>query len=337
MKIATVTIYDALNCGSYLQAYALQQVIKKMGHEAVILDGRKNNFYKLLRKWIRKKNTLFYIKQRLKYNQDIKKLKICRDINCHFDKAIIGSDEVWNIKGHFEHVPQFFGRDINADSIIAYATSIGFCSVEDFYKSSEAQEIKKLHKVFPRDAATQQACLRILNQECPIGCDPTILFLDGWTDIVKEYPAPNEKYVLYYSYLDNTPMKENIIKYAHSHGLKIVCANFNYKWADKIVIPSPLEFLNFVYHAECVFTSTFHGTVFSTIFKKPLVVRPSGPKVVDYLQLVGLDSRIYMDGMEYETFKKMVEQTIDYNQVYAVLEPLKEKSIALLSDAIMKE
>jgi len=337
MKIATVTIYDALNCGSYLQAYALQHVIEKMGHETVILDGRKYNFYKLLRKWVKRNDTLFHIRQLLKYKRDIKKLKICRDINCHFDKAIIGSDEVWNIKGHFDHVPQFFGRDINANSIIAYAPSIGFCSVEDFCKSSEAQEIKKFHMVFPRDSATHQACLKMLNQECPIVCDPTILFLDGWIDIVKDYPVPKEKYVLYYSYLDNTPMKENIIRYAHSRGLKVVCANFNYKWADKIVLPSPLEFLNFVYHAECVFTSTFHGSVFSTIFKKPLVVRPSGPKVVDYLQMVGLDSRIYKDGMEYEPFEKMVEQTIDYDQVYAVLESLKDKSIALLSDAIMSK
>jgi len=38
--------------------------------------------------------------------------------------------------------------------------------------------------------------------------------------------------------------------------------------------------------------------------------------------------------MEYERFEKMVEQTIDYDQVYAVLEWLKHKSIAMLSDAI---
>ena len=334
MKVATVTIYDALNCGSYLQAYALQHAIAEMGYETAILDTRKYDFNKLLKKWIKREDTFFHIKQMLAYKKDIKKLAICKDENQHFEKAVIGSDEVWNIKGHFDHVPQFFGRNINADGVIAYAPSIGFCSVEDFCKSEYAQELKNMLAIFPRDDNTQQVCREILKEERPRVCDPTVLLLDEWPKIAGEFSALGERYVLYYSYLNDTPMKENIIKYAHKRELKVICANFNYKWADKIISPSPLEFLNIVNNAECVFTSTFHGSVFSTIFKKKIVVRPSGPKVIDYLSLVGLNDRIYTDGMDYESFEKMVDKKIDYNIVYSVLRTLKQDSLQLLSEAI---
>ena len=337
MKIATITIYDALNCGSYLQAYALQHAIAGMGHETAILDTRTYDLYKILRKWISRKNTIFHIKQRLKYRRDINKLNICKDESIHFDKVVIGSDEVWNINGHFDHGPQFFGDNINADGVLAYAPSIGFCSVEDFCKAPEAQKLKNFQVVFPRDENTQQVCREVLNQEQPRVCDPTLLIIDEWVNIAETFKAPKEKYVLYYSYLDNTPMKESIIRYAHSRGFKVVCANFNYKWADRVLSPSPLEFLSLIHNAECVFTSTFHGSVFSTIFKKQVIIRPSGPKVVDYLELCNLKDRIYTDEMSYDTFEQLVDQKIDYDFVFSVLKPLKEESLKRLSDAIKKE
>jgi hypothetical protein len=77
--------------------------------------------------------------------------------------------------------------------------------------------------------------------------------------------------------------------------------------------------------------------VFSTIFKKQIVVRPSGPKVVDYLTLCGMEDRIYKDGMDYEAFEKMVEQKIDYQNVFSILRPIKDKSLMILTNAIAKE
>ena len=44
MKIGIVTIYDAYNYGSYLQAYALQKVLKSQGHEVIILNCSKDKF-----------------------------------------------------------------------------------------------------------------------------------------------------------------------------------------------------------------------------------------------------------------------------------------------------
>ena len=336
MKIATITIYDALNCGSYLQAYALQHAIASMGHETTILDARHFGLKKQLRRWINRTNLLFRMEQVWKYSRDIKKLNICKDETAYFDRAVIGSDEVWNIYGYFEHIPQFFGEGINAERILAYAPSIGFCNVEDFCKSIEAQQLKNMYAVFPRDNNTQQVCREILNKELSRVCDPTLLILNDWLSIAEQYSALKEKYVLYYSYLDNTPMKKYIIRYAHSRDLKVVCANFKYKWADIGVPSSPLEFLSFVHNAECVFTSTYHGSVFSTIFKKQVVVRPSGPKVVDYLDLCGMKDRIFTDGMDYEEFEKMVDREIDYERVFSVIEPLKEESLKRLSDAIEK-
>ena len=61
MKIAILTLPFNFNYGGLLQAYALQEVLKNMGHEVVFLNRRKNRnstfkhtLVKLLnfRKWI---------------------------------------------------------------------------------------------------------------------------------------------------------------------------------------------------------------------------------------------------------------------------------------------
>ena len=39
MKVAILTLHNTPNnCGAVLQAYALQRVLEKMGHEAAIID-----------------------------------------------------------------------------------------------------------------------------------------------------------------------------------------------------------------------------------------------------------------------------------------------------------
>lgn len=44
MKIGTITFHGALNFGSALQSYALQEVLKGMGHEVRIIDYRSRDY-----------------------------------------------------------------------------------------------------------------------------------------------------------------------------------------------------------------------------------------------------------------------------------------------------
>ena len=80
-----------------------------------------------------------------------------------------------------------------------------------------------------------------------------------------------------------------------------------------------------IYHAEVIFSSTFHGTVFSIICKKQFfVVDTESDKVKDLLGKLGLSERKALD------FLSIVP--IDYAQVEVKLEPLILKSKKFLLD-----
>ena len=334
MKIGIATIYDSLNCGSFLQAYAMQHALEEMGHDVAVLDCHVWTCKRLIKKWISRSDFLFNFRTLMSYRKDLKKLHIEKNKGQKLDAVIIGSDEVWNLQGYFEHSPEYFGDHLNTDKIIAYAPSLGYYSVDDFVATETAQKIKKFRAVFPRDRITQEACEKILGEKCAIVCDPTILILDEWNKLKQPDTKRKEPYIVYYSYLDKTPMMEHIKRYAQESGYQIVIANFNYSWGNEIATPSPLQFLDLISNAECVFTSTFHGSVFSTLFRKQLVVRPSGQKVVDYLHKLGLDDRIYEDGCSYNEFIEQVNKPIAYESIFEQLSAMKAYSAELLRSSI---
>ena len=334
MKIAIVTIYSAFNYGSFLQAYAMQETLKKMGNEVYMLNCSKAPVSQRLRKVISKTNPIFVFKRFLAYNRDWKKLNISSQVDAQYDAAIIGSDEVWNIKGYFEHWPQYLGEGINTKKLIAYAPSVGFSKPEELLSNEPfAEGVKRFDAICPRDNATRDVCMQLCNHVTERVVDPTLLLLDDWEALLPEMNK-KDKYVVYYSYLDDSPMKEYILRFAKEHNMKVYIAGFNYQWGDKNKMESPLGFLTLLKNAEYVFTSTFHGSVMSTILKKNLVVRPSGQKVIDYLDLIGLSNRKFFDGMDYEAFESLTMEGIDYNRVRMVQNEMKKKSIEILERAL---
>lgn len=147
MQVAIFTIFEANNIGAYLQAYSLMTVVKRMGATNVFIGkniqvGVKAHSSPIFAKVLR------YLKA-----GDIKKLMfksrsaaVYREMQSAFpmidmvenpklDCAIIGSDEVWNIKSkNFTHYPTYFGHGINADKIIAYAPCGNGVTADDFHK-----------------------------------------------------------------------------------------------------------------------------------------------------------------------------------------------------------
>lgn len=334
MKIAIVTIYDAFNYGSFLQAYAMQETLKKMGHDVTVLDCGTEPKYRKIRKMIILKKPIFSMKRFFAYQKDWKKLNIARNTDTQYDVAIIGSDEVWNIKGSFEQWPQYLGEKINAKRLVAYAPSVGFSRPEELLASERfTRGVKRFDAICPRDNVTREVCKTLSSNVTERVIDPTLLMLDDWESLLPPVKEAG-KYVVYYSYLDESPMKSYVLRFAKERGLKVIIAGFDYRWGDKERMDSPLEFLTLLKNAEFVFTSTFHGSVLSTILQKKIMVRPSGQKVTDYLELVGMSHRQFKDGMDYAEFKKTVLDEIDYDEVHAIQNDMRKKSMRILTDLL---
>lgn len=338
MKIGIATLYKAYNYGGFLQAFAMQEVLKGLGHEVYMLEfGEQSVFDKLISGYIAKSisKTIYKNKLRCAYKKDRSLLNILKYNGQKLDAVIVGSDEVWNLKNTFKHIPQYFGSNINAKKKIAYAPSIGFCPPEEFVQKAETENLKCFDVILARDENTRLVCERILKKEIKEVCDPTILYIDKWKDFVNKRVIKQKDFIVYYSYGTKAKFKEYTLKFAKEKGLQIISVGFKHDWCDKSLIVRPMMFLELLNKASYVVTTTFHGSVFSTILKKKVVIKPSGQKVVNYLNKIDMQDKIFYDEMSYEEFKGILEGEYNYTRVRELQDLLKNNSLKLLNESLL--
>lgn len=166
--------------------------------------------------------------------------------------------------------------------------------------------------------------------------DPTLLYFDNWENELVPYKNINDNFLLYYSYNEKPLMLNYIKRFARENDLKIVTAGFKYDWCDENLIVEPKQFLYLMKKAKYVVTTTFHGSVFSVIFKKQFIgFHPNrNPKVHDFLVSVGLDHRTYKANMGFNDFKDILEESIDYTYIHKRLKQRSKQSMILLKNSL---
>ena len=205
MKIAIMTQTLGKNYGGIMQAWALQQVLKKEGHEPVTIDRQpapKSQLYQVARLGYRTlqktfgkrhapinlerylpfilQNTHAFIDQHLSMSERIDsnaKLKAHFEREC-YDAVIVGSDQTWrpcyspNIKNFFLDFLQ--GSDIKR---IAYASSFGVDKWE--FDKAQTKQCCKLAKMFDavsvREDSGIDLCREHLGVDAEHVLDPTML------------------------------------------------------------------------------------------------------------------------------------------------------------------
>lgn len=335
MKIGIITIFDAYNYGSFLQAFAMQTFLKEKGHEVFLIDVRETLKSRISQKYLAKSvsRTILKLRRFFNYRKDWKMLHITSKSACpELDLCIIGSDEVWNIENpSFDHSLLFYGTGIKSKDIIAYAPSLGYSTIES-YKDREdlLSSIKSNISWFgARDGFTESFLHTIGVNHVQRICDPTILLYDKWR-LFETERIVNEPYLIYYSYQGNTPFEHYIKRFAQEKGLKIISVGFDYKWCDLQIIASPREFLSLIRGASYVVTSTFHGTLFSTMYEKKFIEVHPARKVIDFLEQIGLNKIPTLeDG--YVAFRDLLEENIDYERIKKLFGKMRNHSVEALT------
>lgn len=215
MKVGIITLPLHINFGGILQAYALQTVLTKMGHEVTILD--KSKFWKInlvkyplallkrsVYKFILRKRhvEIFFEKNhnesyRLisqhtrsfidKYLHDVEVDDLNLLPNGCFDVLIAGSDQVWRpmyfcIKfGTIKHAFLDFAEKWNNVKRISYAASFG---TEQWEYSPEEETsckelISKFNLVTVREDSGVELCKKYFKVEAKHVLDPTMLLEKG--------------------------------------------------------------------------------------------------------------------------------------------------------------
>ena len=225
--------------------------------------------------------------------------------------------------GWVKHIPK-----------LAYAISSGNSKTSEYLNDPEFfNAVGDFCKILPRDQMTQSLITDITNVKESIVCDPTLLLgQDGFTltNKGKEFG----KYILVYSYFLTRKEKKFIKKYARNNGLKIISPCIYSSIADEVVYTSALDFPSLVFNAECVYTTTFHGTIFSLMFAKRFCALPRLPKVANLLeQLEAYDHELNLN-FSYDDFCAVLNKLADRSVIGDGLNRLKSTSEDILWKAI---
>lgn len=329
MKIGIITVYDAVNYGSYLQAYALKEVLKNISNvEPKMIKGKSL----LYEKWrftsthtYKVNKYAFKAALRKKYKDAWKKFKKGNSIE-HYDLIVIGSDEMWELH-NITMTPQkiFFGAGLHSKRLITYAVSSNGTSKQDVAALSWAVAgLKNFDAVGIRDHRTKHSFEDFLSVEPILTLDPTLL-ID--LDSLAVHPLL-EDYILVYSYSLREKMVHAIKCLSLDLRKPIVVIGQQFDWADYCVPASPFEFLGFIKNAAFVVTDTFHGVTLSIGLRKNFVCDAYKAKVAGALEFFGLEDR------DYNTKKSMLsyyDSPVQYQIIEPILNTYKELSLDYLS------
>lgn len=332
MKIGIVTVYESItNLGSFLQAYALKQFLQKNGHEVLFIENIPvwkhviDNLFKLNPKrelLLRQLKTIQFVRD-MKLLPRISKDKIKSE---DFDCLIYGSDEIWNIDNIYFRNGLFWGEGINDIPKIGYGISMGYLQEETLQMHPKyLEDIKSFTKVLVRDKRTYDILYKNGIRGMELVCDPTLLLpLEG---LEQKISLPKDRYLLVYTYGLEAKWIKYIRKFAEKKHLKVISVCFWHPWADHIVECSALQFSKLIAGADYVFTTTFHGAVFTLLNHKRCCILPIREKVKDLVLKLNEEAHLVDIKSDFYQMEKTMEIEFDTETFEKKLSILREDSI----------
>lgn len=298
MKIGILTYHRSYNFGALLQALALRQKLADMGNEVYIIDYWPYYHYDMyalfpLREigWMLKKGQIksfvhmfIYFPKRYRKMINIRKFLnqysrpfwVKYSKRESFDIVVYGSDQIWRKQSRLHNTFNrvYFGENIlRSRKKVSYAASMGLIDLNHEEKGYLRSALLKFDKISVRETSLNDLLIN-LGLKSEIVLDPTLLFdRDDWERMIEVRRTIEGKYVLFYEILPNSIDEEQVKNYAHEHGLKYIklltSARCKHQEGYVIDTEGPDSLISLVKYAEIVFTSSFHGLVFSILYNKP--------------------------------------------------------------------
>lgn len=373
MKIGILTLPLHTNYGGILQAYALQTVLEKMGHEVFLIEKLRKPLNLPL--W---KAPLSYSKRILKnvmghpypvfYEQKMNReapivcqhtklfiekyihLKIVNDFldikEGDFDAIVVGSDQIWRPM-YFPQIEYAYLSFTEGWNIrrIAYAASFGTENWE--YTPKKTAICKRLLKQFDavsiREFSGVNMCLDHFAIKAQHVLDPTMLLTpNDYIKLFKNDDGLQSNGTLLCYILDETPEKAQLVaRIAEEEKLVPFRANskvedINAKLNERIQPPVE-QWLRSFYDAELIITDSFHACVFSILFNKPFIVLANEgrglSRISSLLKVFGLENHLIISN-NLRNFH-VENYTFDTKKVYHKLTEIKEESLKFLDSHLL--
>jgi 2-succinyl-5-enolpyruvyl-6-hydroxy-3-cyclohexene-1-carboxylate synthase len=259
------------------------------------------------------------------------------------DLYLAGSDQIWNSKltdGRFDpaYFMDFGGRDVRR---MTYAVGTYFDDPAAAQKEIGPM-LKKLDAVSLREIKFMRPVMEAADPKTPmhLDVDPTLLpDVSAYEALLPKEPLEKNPFIVVYTMPGPAQNQVNAAakKLAARTGLHLIDVNGNPNAGNRQIkdsrIVSPEEFLWYVKNAAYVVTNSFHGTVFSVLFRKrfaTILHKETGNRVSELLDKLGLSER-YTE--ETEAVDGIVDLPIEWDTAEKALETLRAESVRYLKFA----
>lgn len=307
MKIGIVTLPLHTNYGGILQAYALQTVLERMGHDVEHLQPmnslpRLHPMWKMPLVWCKRAFRKFFCgESKLPIFTDPRKwITIHTDkfirthINCRYinpsdwnenlareyDAIVFGSDQVWRL-AYAVPIEKYFGFFIGDDDVkrLSYAASFG--TEENLFTPNQLQTcsslLKKFTAVSVRENSAVDMCKKLFAVDAQHHIDPTMfLAASDYVSLCKGKKLPKVDGNMAVYVLDENAQTDDFVeKLSKRKGLKPYRINSKVEDYNAPITERqqpPVEgWLKAFDEAEYIVTDSFHACVFSILFNKPFI------------------------------------------------------------------
>lgn len=357
MRVGIFTFHYARNYGAVLQAYGLQECLRRLGHEACVVDyvpsyaaeplfdadswaglplpsRLRLAFRSLLTlpvMWRRKVAFARFVERRLR----LRRLDL-QQAGCGFDAFVFGSDQIWSASLTGGGDPVYWGAFPAARGrrLVAYAASAG--SVDALAACRvPLGALDAFHAIGVRERSLCDY-LKGIRPSWPVSLclDPVLLAGRAAFEAIAEPIRTSKPYLLLFT-LDHSDTASRLARrLAAERGWEVVellTYTVALRSRQAVSVASPGQFVAYVRDAEYVVTSSFHGTAFSLLFHKEFCVAcPDAARRVrmeDLLLSLGMEERVVDGG-------NAPSAPIDYAKVDARYGELRRQSERFLKKSL---
>lgn len=324
LKCGIVTFHSSHNYGSVLQAYAMVKVMQRLGLDAELVDfrhPRTTDMYEW-RLWSPYKNWKWNLrelvlrglfgfgKKREQVFSDFienvliksKRVKDKKDIPDIYDVLVCGSDQIWNPFASGCNDPIYYLDFGSTSCKFSYAASSGSKRFGDSNPTQFKKFLTNLNSIGVREQFMQDYIKEDFGLQSIVNPDPTFLLdAEEWRQVEKTYLGIPQKYLLVYTIQNPgktvafakevaTRLQLPIVQICNDRGYRA----FLHKGVDySLMDVSPQQFIWLFRHASFVVTNTFHGNMFSVVFRKNFIHcanNPNDSRISTLHKAIGLGS-----------------------------------------------
>lgn len=338
MKIGILTFHASHNYGSMLQAYALQQYLKMLGHEPEFINLRNDKQKRLYQYPIfpplrHKKRYILSLLNPFWMHREIRKWKKYESFMCEklsltdreyhswteimhdipllkYDIIVTGGDQIWNMRSSDFDTSYFLPSKLDGIKKVSYSPSFGGTFLSKITPSEGLfikEKLSDYAALSVREQSMQEYLSKSIKKDIEVVVDPTFL-LDAtdYHPIMDEKPIVEGNYIFYYSPFER-PHAERLAHLLGKHyGMKVFTSlphPFCNKGIKSVQVSGPSEFLNLLRNATLVVGKSFHLVVFSLMFHKNFIAvdGKKDARLMHILNQIGIEERGEVDETNYKT------------------------------------